>query len=184
MSWTKVIPTPDHEPAVLGPIQSWDPIIDDLIDISQRWARIGYPVTDNFKHFWGIVQDTRQGENMYKLYREVRDLLPDLPVMAQRHGDSPGAPGRLEIFFDGDADDWRSVCFADPYDQKSYINKNGKRILGQIWYTDTGGTMDIIEVDHLEPERIAAAVRYMYDKWAAKYVNDPAPQDAESGAVA
>ena len=178
MSWAKIIPTPEPEVGTLGPIQSWDPICDDIIAIAASWANLGHPITDSFKHLWDVVQATRRGERMFKLYKEVRNLLPDLPVMAHRYGDSPGAPGRLEVFFDNDADDYRSVCFADPYDRVSYINDNGKRIVGQVWYSSPNGDVDIIELDHLEPERVAAAVRYMYLKWSAEYVNGDAPEGA------
>ena len=80
-----------------------------MIAIARKWSVYGDGITGSFEEFWGIVQNTRKQESMYKLYLEVRALLPHLPIMAHRHGDTPGAPGRMEIFFDGDADDWRSV---------------------------------------------------------------------------
>jgi hypothetical protein len=169
----RVTPLPEPEWPGVKRIQPWDKVvIDKCIQVATSWAKVNHPVTDTFEHFWPLVKNELRRDRMFKLYVEVRSLLPDLPVVALRYGDSPGAPGRLEAFYDRhDDEDYRSVCFADPFDEELYISHDGGNVLAQVWFTDDGGTLDIIELDNIDPERVAAAFRFMWNKHLPFYRN-------------
>jgi len=170
----RVVPLPESEAAGVNLIRPWDTVvINKCIEVAVKWTRVNYPVTDSFERFWPLVEQELQSDRMDRLYADVRALMPELPACIEP-GDSPGAPSRLEAFYDRVGDeDFRSVAFADPYDAEAYESSDGGTVRSQVWFNDQDGQIDIIELDHLDPERIAAAFRFMWAKHKAFYRNKP-----------
>jgi len=175
----RVIPAPGYEESGTTRIPAWDTVtINAIIEVASKWARVNHPVHDTFEHLWPMVQSDLNRDRTYRLYCDVRNLLPDLPVVVNRYGDHPGAPGYMELSFSrDDNEDFRHIRLADPFDEEPYISTaDGTTVLMQVWYTDDTGDLDIIELDHMDPVRLALAVRHMWNKYNSFYRN------TESGA--
>ena len=167
-SYIRTIPTPEPEVSGDTRIQSYDPIIGHILEQASGWARVHYPATDSFESIWGLAVEAERRATQHRHYMAVRELLPDLLIMVHLHGDSPGAPGYLELNFDREGDeDYRSVCYADPMDGP-YKTDDGRTITGQVWYNN-GDLADILEFEVCSAERIAAAIVFMWNKYKAVY---------------
>lgn len=163
----RTIPTPEPE-AMTTRIQSWDPIIGHIIDQASKWASVNHPITDDFQKVWDLAVESERRVTQHSHYMAVRELLPDLPVMVHFYGDSPGAPGYLEIPFSTEGDeDYRAICYADPMDG-TYQTDDGRTITGQVWYNN-GDLADILEFEVCSVPRIAAAITFMWNKYKPVY---------------
>jgi hypothetical protein len=172
-NYEQFIPAWEHAQPGTKLIPAWDRVvIDQIIATAARWAKFN-PVTDSFETLWPLVESDLYRARIVKLFGEVRNLLSDLPITIEPFGGHPGGPPYMEaIAFNTPTDgDYATVSFGGTYDETSYTSIDGSTVVSQVWFTDQNGDIDVIELDHLDADRIALAFRHMWDKHTPKYRN-------------